>query len=366
MNFIVRAVDDILKESFGISEGLADNRRVTVLDFACGTGTFLVEVFQRIFENIGGPDSSRADLVVRGHLLENIFGFEYLIAPYTIAHLKLSQYLSDQGHALKGAERLQVFLTNTLEPIEPQRNLLLPAISAEVQAAQKVKEREILVITGNPPYSGISKNMGSAAQQLIEKYKYIDGKHFGEKKHWLHDDYVKFIAFAQKKMNEMQDGVVGIISNHSWLDNPTFRGMRRSLMLSFQTVFVIDLHGNAKKKEESPDGSKDENVFDIEQGVAISLFVKNKNSVPGVFHAELWGSRQSKYVATARGTLASYPWRKLEPDSPNWLFIPQSGIGRATYSSFTSITNIFNNFVTGIVTARDRLVVGFSRKELKT
>jgi predicted helicase len=207
--------------------------------------------------------------------------------------------------------------------------------------------------------------MGSAAQGLIEEYKFIDGKHFGEKKHWLHDDYVKFIAFAQKKMDEVQEGVVGIISNHSWLDNPTFRGMRRSLMLSFQTVFVIDLHGNAKKKEVSPDGTRDENVFDIEQGVAISLFVKNKNSTPGVFHAELWGSRQTKYVAAARGTLASHPWRKLEPDSPNWLFIPQSAIGRAAYNGYTSIASIFNIFVTGIVTARDGLVVGFSHKELK-
>jgi len=158
VNFIVRAVDDILKETFGIRDGLADDRRVTVLDFACGTGTFLLEVFQRIFDNIGGPDAGRADLIVRDHFLKNIFGFEYLIAPYTIAHLKLSQYLQDQKHPLKNGERLQVFLTNTLEPIEPQSNFLLPAISAEVKAAQAVKEQPILVITGNPPYSGHSKN----------------------------------------------------------------------------------------------------------------------------------------------------------------------------------------------------------------
>ena len=161
VNFIVRAVDDILKESFGIPDGLADHKRVTVLDFACGTGTFLLEVFQRIFDNIGGPDAGRAEPIVREHLLESVFGFEYLIAPYTIAHLKLSQYLSDQGHSLKGNERLQVFLTNTLEPIKPQANFLLPAISAEVEAAQTVKDREILVIVGNPPYSGESKNKGA-------------------------------------------------------------------------------------------------------------------------------------------------------------------------------------------------------------
>jgi predicted helicase len=197
VNFIVRAIDDILKASFGISDGLADNKRVTVLDFACGTGTFILEVLERIFDNIGGADSAKAGLIMRGHMLKNIYGFEYLIAPYTIAHLKLSQYLSDQGHPLKGDERLQVFLTNTLEPIEPQANFLLPAITAEVKAAQTVKEQPILVITGNPPYSGVSRNMGAAAQELIERYKYVDGQHFGERKHWLQDDYAKFSSRTQ-------------------------------------------------------------------------------------------------------------------------------------------------------------------------
>ena len=168
----MRAVDDILKDSFGIPEGLADHRRVTVLDFACGTGTFLLEVFQKIFENIGGPNSGKADLIVREHFLRNIFGFEYLIAPYTIAHLKLSQYLSDQKHPLNEEERLQVFLTNTLEPVEPQRNLLLPAVSAEVEAAQRVKEKPILVITGNPPYSGCPKNKGQWISNAINEYKF--------------------------------------------------------------------------------------------------------------------------------------------------------------------------------------------------
>jgi len=171
VNFIVRAVDDILKESFRIPDGLADNERVTVLDFACGTGTFLLEVFWRIFDNIGGANSAKADLIVRDHMLEKVFGFEYLIAPYTIAHLKLSQYLSDHGRPLKGNERLQVFLTNTLEPIKPQANFLLPAISAEVEAAQTVKDREILVIIGNPPYLGESKYKGPWIRAAINGYK---------------------------------------------------------------------------------------------------------------------------------------------------------------------------------------------------
>ena len=268
VNFIVRAIDDILKESFEILEGLADHQRVTVLDFACGTGTFLVEVFQRAFENIGGPESGKADLLVRDHFLKNVFGFEYLIAPYTIAHLKLSQYLKDEKHPLTGSERLQVLLTNTLEPIEPQKNLLLPAVTAEVQAAQKVKEQPILVITGNPPYSGHSKNKGTWIKAAIQAYKKVDGRDLGEKNpKWLQDDYVKFIRFAQMKMDAVNEGVVGIITNHSYLDNPTFRGMRQSLSTTFNQIYVVDLHGSTKPKELAPPDVENENVFDIQKGV---------------------------------------------------------------------------------------------------
>ena len=156
----MRAVDDILRETFKIADGLADHRKVTVLDFAAGTGTFLLEVMQRIFDNIGGPKVGKADAVVRDHMLKNLYGFEYLIPSYTIAHLKLSQYLKDKDHPLQGDERLQVFLTNTLEPVEPQKNAFLPQLAAEVEAAQQVKEKPILVILGNPPYSGHSQEQG--------------------------------------------------------------------------------------------------------------------------------------------------------------------------------------------------------------
>ena len=291
VNFIIRAVDDILKENFGIRDGLADNKRVTVLDFACGTGTFLLEVFQRIFDNIGGADSGRADLIVREHILKNLFGFEYLIAPYTIAHLKLSQYLRDQGHPLSGDERLQVFLTNTLEPVEPQANFLLPAISAEVEAAQVVKEQPILVITGNPPYSGHSKNKGDWITNAVVEYRRrLDELGRPGQSKWLQDDYVKFIRFAQLKMDAVEEGAVGIITNHSWLDGPTFVGMRRSLLDSFRHIYVLDLHGNAKKVERAPDGGNDQNVFDIEQGVAISFFVKQPDVEEGVYHADCGAS----------------------------------------------------------------------------
>jgi predicted helicase len=375
VNFIVRAVDDILKDSFGIKDGLADHQRVTVLDFACGTGTFLLEVFQRIFETIGGPDSGRADLIVRQHFLKNIFGFEYLIAPYTIAHLKLSQYLRDQGHPLKDDERLQVFLTNTLEPIHPEPNFLLPAITAETEAAQTIKDRPILVITGNPPYSGHSKNKGKWISAAIDGYKFTietdeAGKEFnkplGERNpKWLNDDYVKFIRFAQMKMDAVPEGIVGIITNHSWLDNPTFRGMRQSLMRSFEQIYVLDLHGNAKKKERAPDGSKDENVFDIEQGVAISLFVKRPGLERGVWRGDLWGKRLEKYKAAAEGTLKSLDLLALQPVTPFYLFARQDAEIRSEYQAGWRLTEIFPVNVLGFQTHRDDFAISFTEEEMK-
>jgi len=375
VNFIVRAVDDILKDSFAIPEGLADHNRVTVLDFACGTGTFLLEVFQRIFDNIGGPDAGRADLIVRDHLLKNVFGFEYLIAPYTIAHLKLSQYLRDQGHPLHDDERLQVFLTNTLEPIQPQPNFLLPAISAEVEAAQRVKDRQILVIVGNPPYSGHSKNKGAWIAAAINGYKFTvetddAGRQvttpLGERNpKWLNDDYVKFLRFAQLKMDAVEEGVVGVITNHSWLDNPTFRGMRQSLMRSFERIYVLDLHGSAKKKERAPDGSKDENVFDIEQGVAISLFVKRSGLERGVWRGDLWGRQLEKYKATAEATLTSIDWQPLVPASPFYLFAYQDAALGEEFQAGWRLTEIFPMSVLGFQTHRDAFAVSFTEAEMK-
>jgi predicted helicase len=385
VNFIVRAIDDILKDSFGIRDGLADHRRVTVLDFACGTGTFLLEVFQRIFDNIGGLDAGRADLIVREHILKNLFGFEYLIAPYTIAHLKLSQYQVDEKHPLRTDERLQVFLTNTVEPVEPIRNLLLPAVTAEVEAAQAVKEKPILVITGNPPYSGESKNKGEWITAAIGEYKFTWEKTVAglERKSpvrekvlkWLNDDYVKFIRFAQMKMGGFtlrtiapdgkliehsipgaERGVVGVITNHSWLDNPTFRGMRQSLMRSFERIYVLDLHGSAAKKERTPDGSKDENVFDIEQGVAISLFVKNPLLERGIWRGDIWGRQLEKYKVTANGTLRNIGFERISPDSPYYLFVRQDAEARALYEQGISIRDIFALGGTGIITKRDKLV----------
>ena len=362
VNFIVRAVHDILKNSFGIGRGLADHKRVTVLDFASGTGTFLLEVLHQIFETVS--ESVRAQ-VVKEHVLKNLYGFEYLIAPYTIAHLKLSQFLLDKGYAMQPGERLNIYLTNTLEPIAPQANFLLPALSREVEDAQKIKDKPILVITGNPPYSGHSKNTGEWITGKIDTYKTVDGKPLGEKNpKWLQDDYVKFIRFAQWKMEQVAEGVVGIITNHSFLDNPTFRGMRQSLMQTFNRIYVLDLHGNAKKKERTPEGGKDENVFDIEQGVAVSLLVKKSGLSRAVYHADLWGTRKEKYRALLAAEKDSVEWQELQPATPFYLFIPQDEALREEYEQGWQVTDIFPVNSVGIVTARDRLTIHHTEDDL--
>lgn len=369
VNFIVRAVDDILKDSFNIRDGLADHGRVTVLDFAAGTGTFLLEVFQRVFDNIGGPESGRAGPIVREHLTKNVFGFEYLLAPYTIAHLKLSQYLRDKGHPLAEGERLQVFLTNTLEPVHdgPPTLSFVPALAEEAKEADRIKSKPVLVITGNPPYSGHSKNKGAWITASIAAYregfpelsKPAQGK-------WLQDDYVKFIRFAQMKMEEAEEGVVGIITNHSWLDNPTFKGMRKSLMGTFDQIYLLDLHGNSKKKERAPDGGKDENVFDIEQGVAISLFVKRPGIERGVWHADLWGGRQSKYEFASASTKEGVAWSVLQPAAPDWLFRPEDAELASQYRELWAIPAIFASLgdpAPGMVTTQDEFAISFSAAE---
>lgn len=345
-----------------------------MLDFACGTGTFLLEVFEKAFENIGGPESGKAEPLVREHFLKNIYGFEYLIAPYTIAHLKLSQYLRDKGHPLKDDERLQVFLTNTLEPIKPEKNFLLPAIAAEAEAAQKVKEKPILVITGNPPYSGHSKNKGAWISAAIDGYKYTierntkgleERKPLGERNpKWLNDDYVKFIRFSQMKMDSVDEGIVAVITNHSWLDNPTFRGMRQSLMRSFEQIYVLDLHGNYKKKETAPDGTKDDNVFDIEQGVAISVFVKKRGLRRGVWRGDFWGKRLKKYEATSELKISDATKTLLKPSLPLLRFVMENEKLREEYYALISLRELFSTFSLGSLTKRDDLTVAMTKQEL--
>ena len=299
-------------------------------------------------------------------MLKNLYGFEYLIAPYTVAHLKLAQFLHDKGYAMQPGERLNVYLTNTLEPIEPQGNLLLPALSREVEEAQATKDKPILVITGNPPYAGHSKNTGTWITKLIDTYKQVDGKKLGERNpKWLQDDYVKFIRFAQWKMEQVAEGAVGIITNHSFLDNPTFRGMRQSLLQTFNRLYLIDLHGNAKRKETTPEGGKDENVFDIEQGVAVSLLVKQEGLSRGVYHADLWGTRQAKYRALLEAEKDGMEWTELKPSTPFYLFVPQDEELRGEYERGWKVTEIFSVNVLGFQTHRDHFAITYEKSEIE-
>ncbi len=350
---------------FPIKDGLGDRNKVTVLDFATGTGTFLVEVLQQIFDKLP-KGSGKKDLVVKEHVLKNIFGFEYLIAPYTIAHLKLSQFLKDNGYTLAENERLQIFLTNTLDPVNIQQRIpFLPALTEESKQAQKIKDKPILVITGNPPYSGHSKNNGEWISNKIKDYYFVDGKPLGEKNSkWLQDDYVKFIRFAQDKMEKVEEGVVGIITNHRFLTNPTFRGMRQSLMKTFDQIYIIDLHGSNKPKEFAPDGGKDENVFDIEQGVAISFFVKKKGVEKKIAHSDFWGTRLEKYERSLEDNYTSIAWEILSPAKPHYLFVSQNIKLRNKYDKGIPLNEIFIKNSLAIVTGKDDLFIDFDDKAL--
>jgi predicted helicase len=307
------------------------------------------------------PDGLR-DQVIREHALKNLYGFEYLIAPYTIAHLKLSQFLLDKGFTMQPGDRLQIYLTNTLEPISPQQNFLLPALSKEVEHAQKVKDKPVLVITGNPPYNVKSQNNGAWIIGLIRDYYKVDGLPLGERNPKnLQDDYVKFIRFAQWKMDHVDEGVVGIITNHSFLDNPTFRGMRQSLMQTFNLIYVLDLHGSVAKKSVE---REDENVFDIEQGVAISIFVKNNKLQNKVYRGDLWGKRKEKYQFLAEGDVMNISWKEVFPVSPYYVFAEQDAGLRQTYDQGIPISKVFVLQSSGIKTHRDALVIGFDQNTL--
>lgn len=351
---------------------MADSR-VTALEFACGTGTFVVEMMQRAIENIG-PSSAKIDLMLREHILRNVYAFEYLIAPYTIAHLKVSQYLEERQIRISEDERFNIYLTNTLEPIDPQPDYFVPALSDETKRATKVKKKPILVITGNPPYAGESKNKGPWITHAIEEYKFLTFHDESglltrapvrEKNlKWLHDDYVKFIRFAQIKMDATSEGVVGVITNHSYLDNPTFAGMRNSLMQTFDQIWIVDFHGSVKPKELAPDGMSDENVFDIQKGVAVAFFVKKAGTLKGVWRTDVWGERIEKYKFAASARVGELSWTKLNPQFPDYIFIVQDRGLQAEYERGVFVTDILVQHSVGIVTARDSLAIHFDRETL--
>jgi len=369
--YIVHSLHALLKEKFGKSDGLA-SPDVTLLDPAAGTMTFVAraaEVATREFTEKYGTGGREA--FIRSCILQNYYAFELMMAPYAVGHLKMAFFLEELGYRLHEDERVPFYLTNTLDMSELEASRLpgLSSLAEESHLAGRVKrEQPILVILGNPPYSGHSANKGRWILQQIETYKQVDGKPLGEKNpKWLQDDYVKFLRFAQWKIEQTGRGVVGMITNHSYLDNPTFRGMRRSLMHTFDEIYILDLHGNSLTRETCPDGSPDENVFDIRQGVAIAFFIKTgERDEAQVHHAELWGLWEGKYRWLEEHDWTTTPWVEVHPRSEFYLFVPRDERWLDLYDSFSKITDIFPVHHTGIIAGRDCLAIQFTKEEIWT
>jgi predicted helicase len=371
VSYIVRSIDHILKTRFDKPQGLADPS-VLILDPAVGTATFLYMVMQEIHDAVikQGQQGTWNDYVAE-KLLPRLFGFELLMAPYAIAHLKLGLLLKETGYDIEKDKRLNIYLTNTLDEAVKKSEQLSgfnEYIVEEANAAADVKKtKPIMVVMGNPPYSGESANKGPWAKQLIERYKTVDGKPLGDKNpKWLNNDYVKFIAFGQWRLGLTGQGILGFITSNSYLNSPTHRGMRQSLMSTFTSIYILNLHGNANKKEAAPDGSKDENVFDIEEGVSIGVFVKEsgKNGSATVHYSDLWGLCDRKYQFLTEADVTSTKWIPLEPDSPLYLFVPHNVELRPEYKKGWLVTDIFPIHGPGMTTARDGVVINFEQDPL--
>ena len=406
VQFIVRAVDEILKCDFGLAEGLADHsksmhevvneqyskgerfkrkltkptskiemHRVQILDPATGTGTFLAEVVNLIYDKFQDMQGMWQGYV-NEHLLPRLHGFELLMASYAVAHLKLDMLLEQTGfnHA-DNKKRLKIYLTNSLEECHPDTGSLWAQwLSDEASAANRIKrDCPVMVMIGNPPYSGESQNKGEWIMQLMEDYKKEPGGKTGLKERnpkWINDDYVKFIRLAQYYIERNKCGVIGFINPHGFLDNPTFRGMRWNLLNAFDKIYTINLHGNNKKKETCPDGSADENVFDIQQGVSINLFVKTgekkATELGKVYYYDLYGKREDKYAFLENTPFTEVEYKELNPIAPMYFFVPKDFELMEEYEKGVSLDCIFCQTNVSVVTAKDKILVDFNRKDLLT
>lgn len=383
VKFIVRNVDQVLKNDFLLANGLADTtrrpvtltsqgtktktelHRVQILDPAVGTATFLNEIIKHIHKTFVGQEGRWPDYVTTD-LLPRLHGFELMMAPYTIAHLKLGMTLQETG-VEEFKQRLGVYLTNTLEEgRKDQVDLftqfgLAEAVTAESNEASKIKrERPVMVVIGNPPYSVSSNNRSEYIQNLIKDYK----KDLNERKINLDDDYIKFIRFAEDMISKNGEGIVAMITNNSYIDGITHRQMRKHLLETFDTIYILDLHGSSKKQEVTPDGGKDENVFHIQQGVAIIVAVKTSkkrsSQLGSLYHAQIFGTRSSKFDQLTKDPT----WQVLEPKAPNYLFVPTNLDGHREYQNYIGLDELFMKYNSGIQTKRDKFVYAFSQDEL--
>ena len=375
VRFIVRSVDYTLKKEFGLASGLADtsklpnsNHRVQILDPAIGTGTFISATIRIIYEYLKkhGQDG-RWPTYVHNDLLPRLHGFELMMTPYTIAHLKLSLAFKQTGF-WKFHRRLGIYLTNSLEKSEVQQTIfsfgLAESIAEEAKEAGKIKnDTPIMVVIGNPPYSVSSQNKGEWIQDLIKDYK----KGLGEQKINLDDDYIKFLRFSEHFIEKNKSGIVAMITNNSFINGITHRQMRKHLLETFDNIYILDLHGNSKKKEKAPDGGKDENVFDIQQGVAISIFIRRMSEKIGfgtVHHAEFYGKREHKYSMLNENDLQNIKWEKLNYSEPYYFFVPKDFGLAQKYNKGFRINELFDHYNSGIQTKRDDTVVQFTAESI--
>ena len=399
VGFIVRAVDEILQKEFGLAEGLADYsmiekevaveqssdkrtsdgmkhekrkfHRVQILDPATGTGTFLAEVVNQIYDRYRDQQGIWQQYVEQ-HLLPRLNGFEILMASYAVAHIKLDMLLSETGYQHNSNKRLQVYLTNSLEESNNEpRTLFSQWLSREATEANVIKrDYPVMVMIGNPPYSGESQNKGKWITHLMDDYKKEpsgSGK-VGNTK-WLNDDYVKFIRLAQFFVERNDTGVIGFINPHGFLDGLTFRGMRWNLLKTFDSIYTINLHGNSKRSEIGEDGEKDENVFDIQQGVSINFFIKtgkkSKEELGHVFYKDLYGLRQSKYDYLQKHTLEDVDYLELHPQAPNYFFVPKNFDLEEEYKSYFKLDELFIQNAVGICSKRDSIAFQGNKKNLE-
>ncbi len=384
VNFIIRAVDDILKTEFNLKKGLANTSKVQVndtefhkvqiLDPATGTGTFLAETVKHIyntqFESIKGAWSN----YVQNDLIPRLNGFELLIASYAIAHLKLDMLFQETGFSNPKNERFRVFLTNSLEePPAELETLFSQWLVNEAQEARRIKEETpVMCIIGNPPYSGESANKGKWIMDLMKDYKKEPNTKQKLKERnpkAINDDYVKFMRYGQYFIEKNGSGVLAFINPHGFLDNPTFRGMRWNLLKTYDKIYTIDLHGNSKKKETAPDGSIDQNVFDIMQGVSINILVKTgekkANELGKVFHYDLYGKREVKYNFLLENSLKTVPYKELSNKAPMYFMIPKDFSKEKKFNEGFGLSEIFKTSGMGIATGDDKLYISHSFQELK-
>lgn len=367
VSYIVRSVHKILKEEFDRKDGLA-SETVTVLDPAAGTLTFLAEAASLAVNEFADKYGRKGkEGFIRDHILNNFYAFELMMAPYAIGHIKMSFLLEELGYRLAEDERCKLYLTNTLEMEELEQTELpgMASLSEESHLAGHVKKKQpILVIIGNPPYSVSSANKSDFIDKEMELYK----KDVREEKNIqpLSDDYIKFLRFAHWKVDKAGEGIIGMITNNSYLSGLIHRGMRKTLLESFNEIYIVNLHGNSRLGEKCPDGSKDENVFDIMQGVSIAIFVKScKQKGPGkVFYQDVYGLRKNKYDYLENNDLRSTEWKELQPHEPYYFFEKKDFAEQDKYNSFLAISDIFDVFSEGVKTHRDHFVVGFTKEEI--